>query len=134
MKCARCQNPIRTAPNLRYCPECKLITKKELTRKSYERSVVVQRELKEGHRATATKYVPSATGTILTDHEQFLHDQALRTKQNIPTITVIYKPGSAEFKRISQELMERTANEPRSAKRASFGTVPSDFRQYATAR
>jgi hypothetical protein len=104
MKCFRCETPIRIRPNVKYCDICRPIVKAEQT---VIRSVRISEIRKEraGSRAAIQKYAPTQYKSPISDAEQTTLNAAVDAKHAVPTITKIYKPGSAEFKRIAAEIM-----------------------------
>ena len=107
MNCTRCGIQIKTVPNLKFCDTCREINRKEVQQRSNECVELRRKHEKEGKRAAITKFVPAITGKISTDAEQTAHNMALDRKYNIPPVTVIYTPGTKEFKRVAQEIIDR---------------------------
>lgn len=128
--CIRCNIPIKKVTNLKYCPACKRLARAEQN-VSHNARMLSQRRSMMKAQAELLKAKPPAFKSSISDAEQLAHDQALNKKYDEPTQTVIYKPGTAAFKRAAQEIIERRRHVAFPKTRDRFNEVSIDVRQHA---
>lgn len=91
VNCVVCGGTFESTPNAKYCQKCK------------KAAIAKQQSTYQKHKKKPAPVVVAKSK--ITDAEQKALNAAVDAKYAVPTVTKIYKPGSAEFKRIAAEIM-----------------------------
>lgn len=103
MKCFRCQTPIRTRPNVKYCDICRPIVKAEQTSIHSVRISEIRKE-RAGSRAAIQKYAPTQYKSPISDAEQKELNCAVDDKSSVSLSLRILKPGDPGFAAVAAQV------------------------------